>query len=386
MAAPTGTFTTYGAQGNREQLANYISLISQTATPLQSSIDTETVTSRVPRWQTDTLAAATTQNSNPEGNDAVTDASTPTVELANPVQIFDKVPRVSRSQIVADSAGRGNEMAYQVEKRALEMKRDIESTYLGNQGGSLTSTDPDVGLIAQQADGGADDTTNGRTLAGLPTWMQTIEATRNSSGVSAGTVVGIADGGVAAGVSAAGTPITVAADVGYPTSALDLTPTALDDLQPLNENSFITLMQRVYDEGGAPDCVLLSTLLKTRFSDFRGFNRREIPAEKKEIVQTFDVYHTDFGPVEVIPDVFFNTWVTDNAPTDDLAANSYLFCLEKEKLAAGVFDDFLLSDLAKTGDSERKQLTYEGTLICRNRLAHGMLVGINAVSTAVTKV
>lgn len=364
MAVPTGTFTTSGARGNREQLANYISMISQTATPFQASIDEETVTSRVPRWQTDALAVASSQNRNLEGDDATTDAATPTAELANPCQIFDKVPRVSRSQIVADSAGRGNEMAYQVEKRALEIKRDLEATYLGNQAGELLATD--AALESKQASGGTEDTA-GRALAGMTTWPSTIVITTNAAGTAA---VGVDT-----------TPAVIDADIGFPTAAKDLEASTQ---QPLNENSFIQLMQEVYDKGGAPDCVLLSTLLKTKFSDFRGFNRREIPAEKKEIVQTFDIYHTDFGPVEVVPDVFMNVWVADQSAA---AANnsSYLFVLEKEKLAKGVFDDFLLSDLAKTGDSERKQLTYEGTLICRNRDAHGMLIGIDPAATPVVK-
>jgi hypothetical protein len=83
-----------------------------------------------------------------------------------------------------------------------------------------------------------------------------------------------------------------------------------------------------------------------------------------------------------------NTWIDDSSLTSQEkldTKNSYLLLLEMEKLALGVFDDFELVDLAKTGDSDQKQLTFEGTLVVKNHNAHGMLLGIDPVASVVSK-
>jgi hypothetical protein len=45
--------------------------------------------------------------------------------------------------------------------------------------------------------------------------------------------------------------------------------------------------------------------------------------------------------------------------------------------AVAYLRDFSVADLAKTGDSEKKQLLAEYTLEMRNEAAHGILLDIN---------
>ena len=106
MATPTGTFQTYAAIGNREDLANMIYDISPTTTPFMSNVKRGKATNTLHEWQTDVLATAVSTNAVIEGDDATTNSAVPTVRLANICQISDKVPRVSGTQDAMDSAGR----------------------------------------------------------------------------------------------------------------------------------------------------------------------------------------------------------------------------------------------------------------------------------------
>src|SRR6266436_4946875 len=68
-----------------------------------------------------------------EGDDATTDAATPTVRLGNICQISDKVARVTGTQQAVEHAGRDNELAYQEMLKGLELKRDMEAVLTASQ-------------------------------------------------------------------------------------------------------------------------------------------------------------------------------------------------------------------------------------------------------------
>src|SRR3954451_8698759 len=91
MALPTNTFATYEAIGNREDLSDVIYRIDPTDTPAMSGFEREKASAVNHEWQTQALAAVDTANAVLEGDDATTDAATPTVRLGNMCQISDKV-------------------------------------------------------------------------------------------------------------------------------------------------------------------------------------------------------------------------------------------------------------------------------------------------------
>ena len=64
------TYQTYTAIGQREDLSNVIYDISPTDTPIMSSIGKSKATAVYHEWQTDSLAAATTNTAAVEGDDA----------------------------------------------------------------------------------------------------------------------------------------------------------------------------------------------------------------------------------------------------------------------------------------------------------------------------
>jgi hypothetical protein len=135
------TFTAHSAIGQREDLTDIIYDISPTETPFMSSIGKTKATAVYHEWQTDSLAAATTANAAVEGADATSATLSPTVRLGNYTQIIQKTVQVSGTLDTVNKAGRKSEKAYQLAKASAELKRDLETILLANQGRSAgTST------------------------------------------------------------------------------------------------------------------------------------------------------------------------------------------------------------------------------------------------------
>lgn len=316
MAVPSGSFETYQAIGNREDLANAIFDISPTETPFQSGITTTNATATNHEWQTDALAAATAGNIKAEGLDAVTDAATPTVRLGNFTQISTKVPRVTGTQEAVDSAGRANEMSYQILKRGKELKRDVEMSLLANNAKVAGSSG------------------TGRECAGIESWIKT----NFTSAGGDGTAPSAADGTA----------------VNSPGTLTDITETMLKDVLAL-----------CWDEGGNPDTIMVGSFVKQAISGFTGNASVTREAGGVDQVNTLhnaiDVYAGDFGDLAVIPNRF-------------QVATSTLV-LEMDMWAMSTLRDFQTFDLAKTGDTERKELLIEYTLEAKNAAASGIIAG-----------
>ena len=125
MGVPTGTFQTYQAIGNREDLIDVITNIDPVDTWFTSNSGTARATNRYHEWQTDALAAAAA-NIVIEGDDAANVAVVPTVRTGNYCQILRKVFQVSDTQEAVNKAGRDSELSYQTQKVMRELARDIE--------------------------------------------------------------------------------------------------------------------------------------------------------------------------------------------------------------------------------------------------------------------
>jgi len=253
MTQPTNTFSSYDAIGNREDLKDFITNISPTKTPFQSGIATVMATSTKHEWQTDSLASASGTNAVIEGDDATTDASTATARLYNYTQILDKVPRVTGTQRAVNSAGRADEMDYQILKRTKEIKRDLETS-----------------LLANNAQVAGDDTT-ARELGGVESYI----ATNDDFG--------------ATGASPTG----------------DGTDARTDGTQrAFTESQLKTVIAACFDQGGDPDTIMVGSFNKQALSAFSGGSTRNIDATGKTLVNAIDVYVSDFGTMKVVPNRF----------------------------------------------------------------------------------
>jgi hypothetical protein len=307
------TYQTYTAIGMREDLSNVIYNISPTDTPFMNSVGKTSATAVNHEWQTDSLAAVGT-NALVEGAAGADITVTPTVRLGNLTQISGKTVKISGTLDTVNKAGRKSEKAYQLAKVSSEIKRDMEAALLGNtvksNGNSSTA----------------------RVLGGLQTWLNT-----NYSGGTDGT---------------AGNLGTTARVTGTDRA---FTSTILN-----------TVIQSTYTAGGAPTLLLVTPAQKVVASTFTGIATRfrDVPANMQaQVIAAADVYVSDFGIIQIVPDRFI-----PNADNDDTA-----FLLDPEMAAVAYLRPFQTLELAKTGDSENTELLVEYTLEVKNQAAHGII-------------
>ena len=318
MTTPADTTSTYDAIGNREDLSDVIYDISPTTTPFLSGITRTTATATNHEWQTDTIGAASATNAVIEGNDATTTAAVPSVRLGNYTQISDKVPRVTRTQRQVQSAGRGDELDYQIMKMSKLLKNDMESALLANNAKVVGSESA------------------ARELAGIESWL----ATNTDLGATGTAPTG--DGTDARGT---GTPRSFA------------------------ESQLKAVLSDCFDAGGNPDTIMVGSTIKQAMSGIvnggaAGAAQRVVDGNSATVHTAIDIYVSDFGSLAVVPNRF---QVQDS-----------MLVLEMDMWAMATIADFEENPLAKTGDSDRVQILSEYTLEARNEAASGIVADLTA--------
>ena len=319
MAQPTGTFSSYDAAGNREDLIDNIFDVSPVETPMLSAIKKKKVTNRIHEWQTDVLAAAAA-NAAIEGNDQSGSAPAATTRLNNLTQILTKSVIVSGTQESINSAGRSSEVGYQSGRRMQEMKKDMEFGMLDNG----------IANGVGNAKVTGNDTT-AREMATISTYIVTNVSLGATGAVSSGDGTDL---------------VTTGTD-------RDLTAAILD-----------TALTLAYTNGGDPKMLLVSATNKGVVSDFTtGGATRYVTTDDKKLTTSIDVYVGDFHTLQVTP---CRQLVGDN-----------VYAIDPEYLAIAELRGMEMKDLAKTGDSIQKQITWEATLEVCNEKAHCMITDTN---------
>lgn len=308
---PSGTFETYASIGNREDLTDVIYNISPTDTPFLSGIETVEAIAVLHEWQTDSLASAA-QNIVEEGLDASTDSVTATTRLSNTAQISDKVPRVSGTQQAIMKAGRGDELEYQIAKMAKELKRDMEFDLLANNAEVTGSSGTP------------------RELGGVPTWLTSNLSEAGDATTSTG---------------------------GGNNQRTDGTARAF------TESMLKTVLKSCWDNGGDPNMIMTGSFNKQVMSGFTGNATREVTAADRQLFAAIDIYDSDFGELQIVPNRFQDS--------------NYVFVFQMDLWAVAFLRPFQLHDLAKTGDSERRQLLVEYTLEARNEAGSGAIYDLS---------
>lgn len=318
MAQPTNTFDSYDAIGNREDLQDKIYMVSPEKTPVLSSIRRFTATQRLHEWQRDSLATPDKDNAVIEGDDRTGTALTATSRVANTVQLFDKVAVVSGTQEKTKSAGRGSEMKYQISKKMVELKRDIEAMILSDN-------------VA---------------VAGNST------TARKSAGLGAMVYTNISHGGAGA------TPAH--------TSGLATTAQTAGTNRAFTETLLKTVSQATYTSSGEfPSLISLTPSHKGTFSAFAGIavNRYQVAKGKQGvIVGGADVYMSDFGELTAVPNY---VQATANATT--------AFVLNPECMGIAYLGGFKSEPLAKTGHTEKELVSAEACLVVTSETAQAAI-------------
>ena len=322
MAVPTNTRLTFSAVGIREDLSNIIYNIAPTETPFLSGCGRETADNTFFEWQTDDLTAAAASRSL-EGDDPASLAVAEPTRVGNYTQISVKAVQTSGTAEAVDFAGRKSSQAYQLAKRAKEMKRDMEKMLMDN--------------VARNA--GAAGTA--RVTAGLAAWVATNYHTLGGAP---------SPPGLGSASSGNGTD-----------TASDATSTGT-----LTEAGMKTVIKECFDSGGTPDTILVGSsnkqvisALSQTVSSLRTAADKAAPAS---VVASVDVYVSDFGTFKIIPDRFQRArdcWFIDF----DFWAVAYL-------------RPFMTESLAKTGDSIKQMIIAEYGLMSKNQAANGFLADV----------
>ena len=328
MAVPTNTRETYGAVGIREDLSNIIYNISPTDTPFLNGCGRGSADNTLFEWQTDELKQAAS-NMQIEGNDYTSTAATEPRRLSNYTQISATQVQSSGTAEAVDFAGRKSTQAYQLAKRAKEMKRDMEFMLL-------------EGTVKAAGSSGS-----ARNTAAYSTWVGTndgdtspIIAASTGAGLTNNGSSGYPDGTTEAGTGGADTAITIA----------------------LVNN----VAERIWNLGGTPDTILCGGVVKGTISSSTVGGA--VVAEPRAnhsgsgpitAVNAVDVLVTDFGTFKVVPDRFIPATNVDFVDFD-LWSVDYL-------------RPFRTETLAKSGDSVKQLLIAEYGLRAKNGNGSGQL-------------
>jgi hypothetical protein len=309
-------YNAYDAIGQREDLTDVIYDISPTETPFMSSIGKTKATAVYHEWQTDSLAAATTNNAAVEGADASDATLSPTTRLGNYTQILQKTIKVSGTLDAVNKAGRKSEKAYQLAKASQELKRDLETILLSNQGRSAGSSN-----------------SSARKMGSLLSWIKTNSSVQTNGG----------------------DPTTIGVSTRTDGNTRTFTEALLKEV-----------VAEVFTSGGSPKVLMVGPSGKQKVSSFTGIGETRFNvtgAKPSTIIGAADIYVSDFGNMAVVPNRFMRT-------RDALI-------LDPEYAALAYLRPFQTNELAKAGDSDKTQVLVEVTLEVKNEAAHGIVADLN---------
>lgn len=315
MAIVTNTVVTPLLKGYREDLIEAIYNIDPTDTPMLTAIGKGTAKAIRHDWQTDELRKPQV-NARIEGDEATIKPGTFTKVLDNICQIADETVAVSGTSDAIDKAGRKSELAHQLAKKAKEIKLDMEHGLVGVAQAKLQRTSATAGLLGNFY---SYYTTNGSGYTTAPK----------------------GDG----------------SDVGTQATARLLTEQIVQDTA-----------QKIWEAGGKANTLMCNGPMKQFISNtFKGRasgadGRTNINASDKKVTAIVDFYESDFGVYKIVPNRWFKA---DSLFMFDPSMHSLLY------LRA-----FQQYPLAKTGDSEKRQMITEYTLRVNNEKSGAMVVAL----------
>ena len=321
FAVDANALETYDSATIREDLSNAENMISPTETPFVSLIcgTGPAATNTKVEWPMLELSAVDNNNRVAEGQDAP-GANAPDVAFrrANYTQISDKVVKVSDTSQQVDGAASIEKLAKQISYKLKEYKRDKETM--------ITSSVPAIPGAAVGA--------TVRQAAGFGAFLIT--------------------GGLRGAVTGAA-PTLSGGTSGYP----NVGPVA-GTLRALTEDLLNTCIQGIWTQGGEPKYVLLSPINKRLISKtFTGYATKYKSADDKKLVNSIDVYESDFGQVQIVPDRF--------SPAPDV------FVIDPDYVDMINLQPTRQLPLARTGHTENRLIQGEYTLRVGNEKAEGVI-------------
>lgn len=315
MAAISNTVLTSAAIGNREELDDFVSMITPSDTPIYTMAGKEKAESKHPEWEYEDLDTPGT-NAQPEGNEFNFDAVTAPTRVGARTQIFTKTFIFSGTQQAVSNAGNAEKRAHELMKKGKAIRKDMEFAMVTNTASS--NTDP-------------------RTLGGLPSWFST-NVSRGATGSSGG--FSSAD--------------TVAETTGTQRAwTKTLTDTVLQSIYQ-NGGNVTTVVTSPYNKGVFATFMSDANVAEFKYAAGRGTNT---------IIGTADIYEGPLGAVKVVPNRVMSTSGT--------ARRVYL--LDPDMIKWLSLRPIQEVEVAKTGDAEKGVLLAEGTLKVVNEKGIGVI-------------
>ncbi len=320
MTQNSATFDTYDQIGIREDLENAIYNIAPWETPFMSMVDRMKAENTLHEWQTDTLDSPGS-NAQVEADDVTFSTLSPTVRLSNRTQIFRKDVVISGTSRAVKTAGREDELPYQLAKKGKALKTDIEYALVRNQ----------------KLDAGSSSTA--RTLGSVESWLSS-NYTKQTSGNTISTTVGYSSGALAAPVD--GTAATTT----------------------FSESSLRTVMQTAWANGGAPTIVMVGPFNKgvvsKNFSGIATQYRENSGVKPATILGAAGIYVSDFGELKIVP--------------SRIMRERTALVLDMDYWAVASLRPIKQIEIARTGDADKQILITELTLVSKNEKASGKVV------------
>jgi hypothetical protein len=299
MTQPTNTLSTNDQVGIREDLHDVINNIAPSETPFYSMAKHVKATAALHEWQTDTLATAVATNAVIEGDDVAADSAVATVRLTNVTQLADKAATVSSRARAVTTAGRSDELDYQMLKRGKELRRDVETSLLSNRP-KVTGND-----------------TTAPEQGGIGSWIGTNDNFNASDGGSPSPITG--------------------AD-----ARTDGTQRAF------TEDMLKNVLLLCFNEGGNPGVIMAGGFNRQVISTFSTGRTNVQPVEDSTLHATFSIYEGDYGTLKIIPNRFQRT--------------RDVLVLDMDYWRVALLQPMHAFDKAKTGHADTKVIAIEYTL------------------------
>lgn len=329
----SNTLNTTAYQGLvREDVMEKIWDISKIPLPFSDMVGSDTSDNSYKEWTVDALQAVNTSNALVDGADVTSNDENLGGREGNHHQISGKRVQVSHRARKVNTIGRQDELSYQIIMRQRELRRDVEAISLTYQ--------------ASRADNG--------TLAGLSAGLNSWIVTNDDRGATA-TATGFSSGVVAAATQ--GTTRT------------------------LTETLIRQAVENVYTQGGDSAVLMGIPELIRRISQYLFTSSARIAtltsdqgksAEKATALGSVNVFVTDFGVVELVPNRLMP--ITNSGSGTE---NTELFVLDPMYLRHSFLQGYETEPLAKTGTADTRMMTVDWTLCVMNEKAQAIIADID---------
>jgi len=133
--------------------------------------------------------------------------------------------------------------------------------------------------------------------------------------------------------------------------------------EALTEDMYNDHLQTIYDAGGRPKTSYVNSFQKRQISAFTASNTKNVNAADQRLVNSIDVYVSDFGMIEIVLDSFMTT--------------SVVLTVDKNLWKVAMLRPFMVEDYPSQGSYVAKTIEGELTLESNNEKGSGKIISLS---------